>query len=331
MSTPTGAMMPDYFSQAQRQLADLVLKKIWSEETPEKERVAIISGFFKREYKIYRERPPIVGVGVSETDTGNPRLEFLTTVEDEALTIPNLLLTVLFRSVPYHITRTGRIRACARPAQGGDSIGHPNGITGTLGALVEDSSNKKFILSCNHVIADVNRGNKGKDDIWQPGRKDGGKSKDRIGTLHDFNVLNLGGTVPNFIDAAICAPDVSASVASGIRTLGNINGINVNPPLRTNVRKEGRTTKVTNGVLRMKNLSMIVRYDDGSDALFDDQFGIMGTSTRTYFAEQGDSGAVLVDDSNQAVGLLIADSDGVDVSYANPIKPVLDYFGVTLC
>jgi len=331
MSSPSGAMMPEYFHQAQRQLADLVLRKVWSTETSEKDRAVHFSQFLKNEFKAYRERPPIVGVGVGETDNGSPRIEFLTTVPDEALMVPNLLSSLQLQKVPYHVTRTGRIRACARPAQGGDSIGHPNGITGTLGALVEDKNQEKYILSCNHVIADVNRGKKGTDDIWQPGRKDSGKAKDKIGTLYDFKTLNLGGTVSNDIDAAICTPASSGNVAPGMRTLGKFSGIHVDPPLKTKVRKEGRTTKVTDGVLRMKKLSVIVTYADGNDALFENQFAIIGSSMKTYFAEQGDSGAIVIDDANQAVGLLIADSDGLDVAYANPIQPVLDYFGVTLC
>jgi hypothetical protein len=331
MSSPTGAMMPDYLERAQKQLADLLLRKILSPETSDAERAFHASQFVKPNFKVYPERPPVVGVGVGQTDNGIPRIELLTTVPDEALTIPNLMFSLQLQSMPYHVTRTGRIRACARPAQGGDSIGHPNGITGTLGALVENKNHQRFILSCNHVIADVNRGKKGVDDIWQPGRKDSGKAKDKIGTLHDFKPLNLGGVVSNDIDAAVCTATPAASALAGIRTLGPISGIDTNPPLRIKVRKEGRTTNVTDGVLRMKKLSMIVRYADGSDALFDDQFGIIGTSTKTYFSEQGDSGAIVMDDSNRAVGLLIADSDGVDVSYANPIKPVLDYFGVTLC
>ena len=324
-------MTPEYFHQAQRQLADLVLRRVWSQETSEKDRAVYFSQFLKSEFRAYRERPPIVGVGVGETDNGNPRIEFLTTVPDEALMVPNLLYSLQIQKIPFQVTRTGRIRACARPARGGDSIGHPNGITGTLGALVEDKNHRKFILSCNHVIADVNRGNKGADEIWQPGKKDGGKAKDKIGTLHDFKTLNLGGTVPNDIDAAICTEASPGTVAAGIRSLGTITGIDANPPLRTKVRKEGRTTKVTAGVLRIKRLSMIVTYPDGNDALFDEQFAIIGSSTKTYFAEQGDSGAIVIDDKDQAIGLLIADSDGIDISYANPIKPVLDYFGVTLC
>ena len=44
------------------------------------------------------------------------------------------------------------------PIRGGSSIGHPNGDTGTLGALVVLDDGKLCILSNNHVIAAVNAG-----------------------------------------------------------------------------------------------------------------------------------------------------------------------------
>jgi hypothetical protein len=331
MGSAAGQPMPAFIDRAQSQLADYVLRKLWARETNNDERKSLASTFYKPGYKLYRERPPIVGVGVGESENGVARIEFLTTVPFEAFLIPNLLQSLQLQSVAFHVTRTERIRACARPAKGGDSIGYANGLTGTVGALVQNSARGKFLLSCNHVIADVNRGKKNVDAIWQPGKKDGGTAKDKIGTLRDFKTLNLGGSASNDIDAALCAPDDPGDVAPGIRAFGAIAGVNANPALRTTVRKEGRTTGVTSGKLRIKNLSMLVRYHDGSDALFDNQLGIIGTSTATNFAEQGDSGAIVLDDSGEAIGLLIADSDGVDVSFANPIEPVLAYFGVTLC
>lgn len=49
------------------------------------------------------------------------------------------------------------------------------------------------------------------------------------------------------------------------------------------------------------------------------------------FAEQGDSGSLVIDEENRAVGLLFATASGVDIAYANPISKVLNYFDVQLC
>ena len=87
--------------------------------------------------------------------------------------------------------QTGRIRAFQdrtaryRPAPGGVSIGHFEITAGTLGCLVKRDG-ETFILSNNHVLANVNEASKG-DAILQPGAHDGGSNPaDQIATLEDF-------------------------------------------------------------------------------------------------------------------------------------------------
>src|SRR6185503_18251972 len=78
---------------------------------------------------------------------------------------------------------TGSIVLTVRPSRGGESIGEgkPHGESGTFGCLVEDSAGDPFILSCHHVLAQLNAGTKGVDPVWQPSFKDGGTAKDQIG------------------------------------------------------------------------------------------------------------------------------------------------------
>ena len=75
---------------------------------------------------------------------------------------------------------------------------------------------------------------------------------------------------------------------------------------------------------------MIIDYANGSQALFDGQLGIIGSSSGN-FADQGDFGAVVVDDNNAAVGLVMSAVSGVDLTIANLIDNVLSHFGVTVC
>jgi hypothetical protein len=70
-------------------------------------------------------------------------------------------------------------------------------------------------------------------------------------------------------------------------------------------------------------------YETGDVAIFDKQLGIIGAQPNR-FAETGDSGAVVVDDHENAVGLLFCITQGVDVSFANPIVPILTEFAVVL-
>jgi len=88
------------------------------------------------------------------------------------------------------------------------------------------------------------------------------------------------------------------------------------------VRKSGRTTGVTNGVITVINAYVRVLYD--SFILdFDDQI-IIGTEN---FSQGGDSGSLILDTENYAVGLLFAGSEKDTV--ANPIQNVLNSLNLT--
>ncbi len=77
------------------------------------------------------------------------------------------------------------------PAPNGYSIGHPNITAGTLGAVVRDASNQCYILSNNHVLADVNNAAIG-DNTLQPGPFDGGQNpQDAIASLADFEPIEV--------------------------------------------------------------------------------------------------------------------------------------------
>src|SRR5690606_33049930 len=107
-----------------------------------------------------------------------------------------------------HVVATGRIDAVRaaptdreRPAPNGYSVGHPDITAGTIGAKVKDSSGNVYILSNNHVLANSNNASIG-DPALQPGPFDGGTLADQIGTLADFQPINIGGS-NNAMDAAI--------------------------------------------------------------------------------------------------------------------------------
>ncbi len=329
MSAATGAPGPD-FSYLQKHFADLLLRKLWSPHSTATEREEIFSNLLRFPLRVDPGMPPVVGVGISEwSRVGGTTLEFLSTVENEALDIDKLLSSQSLGGIPFHVTKTGRLLASQRPAQGGESIGHHNGDTGTFGCLVKDDVRRQYILSCNHVLAALNKGKRGQDEIWVPGQKDGGGPHDRIGVLDAYKDIALGGQTSNLIDAALCRPDSPNDVLPGTRHCGHLRGHQDNPPFHIAVRKEGRKTGVTHGALRIKNLSLLVTYETGDKALFDGQLGIIGTQS-SYFAKQGDSGAVVIDEENKAIGLLFCVSERVDIAYANPIKAIREEFGVSL-
>lgn len=159
------------------------------------------------------------------------------------------------------------------------------------------------------------------------GAGDGGTIRDRIGVLHDFRPIELGGFKQNEIDAALAKPDSNSQVEPGIRGLGPVQGSLASPPLRAGVRKVGWQTGYTVGTLYYREMSFLMLFAGHGDALFVGQYGVEADDGGD-FAKPGDSGSVLIDGQNRAVGLVFGTSRVGKIAFANPIDPVLTYFGV---
>ena len=102
----------------------------------------------------------------------------------------------------------------------------------------------------------------------------------------------------------------------------------------TGVRKMGRTTGETKGRVTAFELdNVVVEYDIGN-IRFDDQVEIEGADTKA-FSDGGDSGSLIVDNDNLGVALLFAGGDsggsnGMGLTYANPLRTVLDALKIDL-
>lgn len=220
----------------------------------------------------------------------------------------------------------------ARPAPVGFSVGHPDITAGTYGARVTDGSDV-WMLSNNHVLANSNDASIG-DATLQPGPSDGGSDPaDRIGTLADYEPISFSSD--NVMDAAITSPTHPDSISASTPTddAYGLPGTSVtDASVGLGVQKYGRTTGHTTGTVEEVNVTISVCYEPAgpfncqSAATFVDQIGI-GPGT---FSDGGDSGSLIVTDDGNAnpVGLLFA--GGSDRTFANPIGPVLDRFGVSV-
>jgi hypothetical protein len=217
-----------------------------------------------------------------------------------------------------------------RPVPIGVSTGHPDITAGTIGCRVTNGTDV-FALSNNHVYANANQADIG-DNVLQPGVYDGGVDPDdAIGTLFDFEPIDFTGD-DNFIDAAIAlsSPDLLGN-ATPPDGYGTPKSSIVDPGLRMRVMKYGRTTGFTRGRIAAINASVEICYDPPQCslmALFVDQIGINPGG----FSSGGDSGSLIVKagffDRGKPVALLFA--GGGRWTFANPIKAVLDRFGVTI-
>jgi hypothetical protein len=225
-----------------------------------------------------------------------------------------------------------------RPLLIGASIGHVDVTAGTIGGFVTHKT-KTCILSNNHVLANENSAQSG-DAVLQRGRFDGGRAPaERVAELESF--VGLRTTGANLVDAAVAevedGVDFDRTLLRDLLNPGNGKLSGLGPATLdegTRVRKVGRTTGPTAGRVTAFALdNVVVNYDIGN-LRFDDQVEIEGEAALP-FSDGGDSGSLIVNESQAAVALLFAGgetggSNGMGLTYANPLKAVLDELDATL-
>lgn len=246
-------------------------------------------------------------------------------VETIELGIVSPLVTTAQSLAPAAIGRNQRWR----PAPGGVSCGHYKITAGTLGVNVFDGATpQKLLLSNNHVIANSDfvedeRAFLG-DSILQPGPFDGGTEPyDTIATLYRW--VKISKYDWNLIDAALGLPlNPDDLISNEILDIGTIFEL-LSPGEGMFVRKSGRTTGVTEGVIWDITATVVTNWDvieEGLRITFDDQI-IAGMETKG-----GDSGSLLVSGENRAVGLCFAGTE--DITVANKATNVVSMLGIQM-
>jgi hypothetical protein len=262
--------------------------------------------------------------------------------------------------IPTDVVLTGPLRAQSahterhRPAPGGVSIGHRDITAGTLGCLVKKDG-VIHILSNNHVLANSNNAEIG-DPILQPGRADNGAfPADHIANLAGFVPIvfagqpggcSIGNGVAavfngvasaigvttrlqtirqqageNLVDCAIARPLSEQDVSNDILEIGILQG-SASGELGMAIKKSGRTTGLTSGVIQQVDVTANVQYGPGQVATFTDQL-LAGA-----MSQGGDSGSAVLDNDNNIVGLLFAGSDTTTI--INRIENVFSALDLTL-
>lgn len=231
----------------------------------------------------------------------------------------------------------GQIRAQAEPVQRkrhrplriGDSVGlvGMDMGAGTIACFVSSADpkdEKTYILSNNHVLAKENDGRKG-SPVIQPGPADGGKEpNDAVATLTRFVELAKDG---NRVDAAIAAVkdgiNINRNSLAGLGKLAGARDARIEKAEK--VFKIGRTTGLTEGrvsAFEIDGLQVMYPYPLLT-LTFDDQMEIGARNASAPFSRGGDSGALVVDSRNRAIGLLFAGND-TSVTYINHIHSIVD-------
>ena len=147
---------------------------------------------------------------------------------------------------------------------------------------------------------------------------------DCIATLLRYETIDFSGGL-NKVDAAIAAPIEGArSLDANILGIGAVPGT-VQASRNLYVKKAGRTTGLTDGVITSTNFDVTVNYRPDL-ASFENQIVVRGL--HGPFSDGGDSGSVVVDAENRAVGLLFAGSKRV--TFLNHISDVIQALQITL-
>jgi hypothetical protein len=232
-------------------------------------------------------------------------------------------------------TNTRRKRQ--RPVMAGISAAHFQVTAGTISCFCrstkeDDDPERIFVLSNNHVFADVDRANVS-DHLHQPGPVDGGTVTDRFALLHRWVPIQLGGQTPNKVDAAIGALLPEIDIDNRICTIGAVNGVGTAEETMV-VSKHGRTTGYSEGFIFDLSVDALVGMDHSDPSIvarFVNQLRVNVKAPFPAFGLGGDSGSLVVNQSTrEAIGLYNAGPPGGEYGLANRIEDVLTELEIEL-
>ena len=265
----------------------------------------------------------IVGVGVGEDVVRVYVTENATNVELNSITMrlsqhQHKFETKFIRTPGFVI-----LSLPDNPILCGQSVGHVSVTAGTMGCLVRREG-ERFILSNNHVLANINAATIG-DLVVHPGPQDGRISpRDDIAKLSDFREISFSPTVENEMDVAIAKILDGKRVSAKIQTVGYPSNVVSTASVGQKVKKHGRTTGYTEGIVVDNTYDGFVSFN-GQQAWFVNQIVIEPTLLCTSFSEGGDSGSLIVDlETNNPTALLFAGDS--TMTLGNPFGIVKDEF-----
>lgn len=206
------------------------------------------------------------------------------------------------------------------PLLGGISVGNLSlGGSGTLGVSVFDNVlAEDMILSNWHVLCGSFTCSQG-EIIIQPGQGGGdtGGAGDVVATLYRSALTDE-------VDGAIARLTGDRFLLKEVFGRGFVSEITT-PVLGMRVRKSGRTTGLTSGMITDESANITIRGYPNGDRNFRNQIIIENGS---QVSRPGDSGSIWLDDSNRAVGLNFAGSGNRGV--ANPMTAVVAALNINL-
>ncbi|MFD7630973.1 hypothetical protein ACFV7Q_33960 [Streptomyces sp. NPDC059851] len=265
-----------------------------------------------------RSYPNVTGIGVGLKETGGRPTGQIAVIVYVRRKIPDTQLRTEDRlpaeieGIPVDVIEAEFMSLDAQdhhkrhdPLVGGISIGHrPPGESeprnaGTLGGAFFDNANgEDMILSNWHVLC--RRTTCQADDLaTQPGDEDKQTvtSGDVVARLHRTAFTDR-------VDAAVARLTGARFLLPELLGLAPISGLGF-PVIGSTVRKSGRSTGVTSGLVTAIDADVTVEITDVGHFSFLDQIAVGGLG----IGDRGDSGSLVVDESNRIIGLVFAGAD----------------------
>ena len=187
------------------------------------------------------------------------------------------------------------------------------GQSGTIGYFCTRKSKlprrkEIHLLSNSHVFADLRKGVVDDGDlIMQPSPGEPGSNRP-IGMLVNFSSLDFYSDInkPNHVDAAIARLWGPHQHKPLLPLIGPVKGYVAKKDIEVGeaVRKFGRTTGYTEGRIFSIFLDIWIRYDRTHQSAFFQNQLLIKPALPEGFVAKGDSGSLLVDEEQHAIGLI---------------------------
>jgi hypothetical protein len=230
------------------------------------------------------------------------------------------------RGSDLHILSNNHVIAASNQANYGDAIIHPGRVDSgrapyDVFATVADYIPIKFVdaIPKYSTIGIADRAAR-YNSTYGTYTSIAGYVKTTMPTYDPWKHFILNPSAPNYIDAAI-ARVYERDVENVIRDIPQINGLN-HAEVGMEVKKSGRSTNLTTGVVSQISVTISVEFDD-QEAIFHNQ-----VITENSMSQGGDSGSVVLDEDNRVVGLLFAGSE--NATAFNRSDYVFDFLDIEL-
>jgi hypothetical protein len=202
-----------------------------------------------------------------------------------------------------------------------------NALKGSIGyPVIRNSDNKKFILTCYHAVWNENHD----WDIFLPiGKED---------VVHPINGSAIGKikfAIKNSrLDVALIEPNNDVTLDDKIpllnipKAIRKIDETDKKRKTTVSIKSAININAVTTGYVYDVDISANIKYPDGQSRTLNNLIRITPTNNTT-FSIGGDSGSLVVDEWNYAVGIIVAGNEK-DISFMIPIATIFESLNLKL-